>query len=164
MSSAPQHRIFTTSFAAVYPLYLAKLERKGRSRDELDAVICWLTGLNEAELAHHLATGSTFAAFFADACLPEAAVTIRGVVCGVRVGRPLDAKDSLPRQACRRTRQRPSIEQGVAQLRLPLRQTKQRFQANAFFKRSLTLGNHPRIELVTIHQARFAPDRRYSIY
>jgi hypothetical protein len=49
------HRIFTTSVASVYPLYRAKIEKKGRTRDELDAVICWLTGYHEAELDRHLA-------------------------------------------------------------------------------------------------------------
>jgi hypothetical protein len=71
--------------ASVYPLYLAKVERKGRSRDELDAAIRWLTGFDDAELGTHLADGSTFADFFADARLPAEATRITGVVCGVRV-------------------------------------------------------------------------------
>ncbi|HWI30612.1 MAG TPA: DUF2200 domain-containing protein [Microbacterium sp.] len=78
-------RIFTTSFAAVYPLYVTKVERKGRTRDELDQVIEWLTGFDEAALARHLAEGSTFATFFADAALNPRASSITGVVCGVRV-------------------------------------------------------------------------------
>lgn len=80
-----QHKIFTTSFAAVYPLYLAKVERKGRSQAELDAVILWLTGFDETELARHLAAGTTFTDFFAKAQLPTAVAKITGVVCGVRV-------------------------------------------------------------------------------
>jgi hypothetical protein len=62
VSASPGHRIFTTSVASVYPLYLAKLERKGRSRSELDEVIGWLTGFDAAALAQHLAAGTTFGA------------------------------------------------------------------------------------------------------
>lgn len=79
------HRIFTTSVAAVYPLYLAKVEKKGRTRAELDAAILWLTGLDEAGLAHHLAAETSFEAFFAAVCLNPAAERITGTVCGVRV-------------------------------------------------------------------------------
>jgi hypothetical protein len=79
------HRIFTMTVASVYPLYLAKIERKGRARDELDTVIRWLTGYDEVELERHLATGSTFADFFAAARLNDNAAQITGVVCGVRV-------------------------------------------------------------------------------
>jgi hypothetical protein len=78
-------RIFTTSVSSVYPLYLAKVERKGRSQAELDEVIRWLTGFDDAELAHHLHAGSTFEAFFADARLNPNAELITGTVCGVRV-------------------------------------------------------------------------------
>jgi hypothetical protein len=85
MTEARPHRIFTTAVAAVYPLYLAKLERKGRTRAELDAVIAWLTGFDAAELAAHLAAGTTFAEFFAAARLNPHATLITGVVCGVRV-------------------------------------------------------------------------------
>ena len=79
------HRFFTTPVATVYPLYLAKVERKGRTRDELDAVICWLTGYDEAGLGRHLAAGTTFADFFAGAHMNPNAALITGVVCGVRV-------------------------------------------------------------------------------
>ena len=71
--------------ASVYPLYLAKVEKKGRTRQELDAVIRWLTGFNEAELERHLAAGTTFEDFFAAARLNPNAGLITGVVCGVRV-------------------------------------------------------------------------------
>jgi hypothetical protein len=71
--------------ASVYPLYLAKVERKGRTRDELDAVIRWLTGYDESDLGRHLAAGTTFADFFAGARLNPDAGRITGVVCGVRV-------------------------------------------------------------------------------
>ena len=79
------HRIFTTPFAAVYPHYVAKVEKKQRTRAELDQVNSWLTGFDEAALREHLAAGSTFEAFFAAAQLHPNAELIAGVVCGVRV-------------------------------------------------------------------------------
>ena len=79
------HRIFSMPFASVYPLYLAKVERKGRTKDELDAVIRWLTGYDQSGLDQHLAAGTTFEAFFAGAHLNPNAALITGVVCGVRV-------------------------------------------------------------------------------
>jgi hypothetical protein len=79
------HRIFTTSFAAVYPLYVAKVERKGRTKADVDEVIEWLTGFDEAQLSRHLTDGTTFEEFFADAQLNPNASLITGVVCGVRV-------------------------------------------------------------------------------
>ena len=85
MSTATGHRIFSTTVAAVYPLYLAKVEKKGRTQDELDAVIRWLTSFDEAELERHLADGTTFADFFAMARLNPDAGLITGVICGVRV-------------------------------------------------------------------------------
>jgi hypothetical protein len=78
-------RIFTTSFASVYPLYVAKVEKKGRTKTELDQVIRWLTGFDEPALGQHLADGATFEDFFADAHLYPNATLITGVVCGVRV-------------------------------------------------------------------------------
>jgi len=85
MSTTAGHRIFSMTVASVYPLYLAKLERKGRTQAELDAVIGWLTGFSEAELERHLADGTTFAEFFAQSRLNPDAGRITGVVCGVRV-------------------------------------------------------------------------------
>jgi hypothetical protein len=79
------HRFFTMTVASVYPLYLAKVERKGRTRDELDAVIFWLTGYDEAELGRHLAAGTTFADFFAGARMNPGVALITGLICGVRV-------------------------------------------------------------------------------
>lgn len=79
------HRIFATSFSSVYELYVKKVERKGRSRDELDAARCWLTGFSEVELADQISTGKTIQKFFADARLNPNANSITGVVCGVRV-------------------------------------------------------------------------------
>jgi hypothetical protein len=80
-----QHRIFTTSVADVYPHYVAKVERKGRTKDELDEAITWLTGFDEVTFQRHLANRTTFEAFFADAPMNPNASSIKGVVCGVRV-------------------------------------------------------------------------------
>ena len=88
-------RIFTTSVASVYPHYVNKVERKGRTVAELDEVIRWLTGFDEAELRAHLERETTFADFFAAAHLNPAAETIKGVVCGVRVE---EVEDPLMRQ------------------------------------------------------------------
>jgi hypothetical protein len=85
VSGSAGHRIFAMPVASVYPLYLAKVERKGRTQHELDSVIRWLTGYSEAELERCLADGTTFADFFAAACLHDNAALITGVVCGVRV-------------------------------------------------------------------------------
>ena len=73
------------SFASVYPLYLAKVEKKGRTQAELDEVIEWLTGFDESRLRGHLEAGTTFQDFFADADLNPSASLITGVICGVRV-------------------------------------------------------------------------------
>ncbi len=78
-------RIFTDPVASVYPLYVAKLERKGRTQAELDEVITWLTGFDRATLQHHLDAGTTFADFFAAATLNPNASAITGSVCGVKV-------------------------------------------------------------------------------
>ena len=78
-------RIFTVSFASVYPHYVTKVERKGRTKAELDRVIEWLTGFDEASLGAHLEAGTTFEDFFAAASLHPLASSITGTVCGVRV-------------------------------------------------------------------------------
>jgi hypothetical protein len=79
------HRIFGTPFAAVYPLYLAKVERKGRTKAELDAVVEWFTGFDDAALARQIESEATFEQFFAAAELNPAVTRITGLVCGVRV-------------------------------------------------------------------------------
>ena len=80
------HRIYTTSFASVYPLYVAKAEKKGRTKAEVDEVLRWLTGLSQAELDDHIARKTDFETFFAQApALNPARAEIKGVVCGVRV-------------------------------------------------------------------------------
>ena len=78
-------RIFQTSFASVYPHYVAKVEKKGRTEPELHEVIEWLTGFDEAALQEHLAAGTTFEEFFAAARLNPQASSITGSICGVRV-------------------------------------------------------------------------------
>src|SRR5258708_40078873 len=81
-----KHRIYTTSFASVYPHYVANAERKGREKTEVDDIICWLTGFNKDELDSHLAKKSDFETFFAQAPqLNPARSMIKGVVCGIRV-------------------------------------------------------------------------------
>jgi hypothetical protein len=84
-SASAAQRVYSMTVAGVYPLYLAKVEKKGRSQDELDAVIRWLTGYSEDELSGHLAAGTTFADFFAGAHLNPNVTLITGTVCGVRV-------------------------------------------------------------------------------
>ena len=79
------HRIYKVSFASVYPLYLAKVEKKGRTRAELDEVLRWLTGFDEAELTRHLEAHTNFEDLFAASRLHPNAPMITGVVCGVRV-------------------------------------------------------------------------------
>jgi hypothetical protein len=81
-----KHRIFTTSFASVYPLYVAKAEKKGRKKSEVDAVICWLTGYSQRELEGQLKKQTDFETFFKEAPqLNPSRTLIKGVVCGVRV-------------------------------------------------------------------------------
>ena len=72
-------------FAKVYPLYLAKVERKGRSQAELDAVIRWLLQIDDAALARYVAAGTTFEELFAEVPLSPAAGKITGMICGIRV-------------------------------------------------------------------------------
>ena len=79
------HRVFTTSVASVYPHYVAKVEKKGRTKAELHEVIEWLTGFDGAELRRHLEDGTTFEEFFAAARLNPLASSITGTICGIRV-------------------------------------------------------------------------------
>jgi len=82
----PGHRIFAMPFAKVYPLYVKKAERKSRTKEEVDRVICWLTGYSHAGLKQQIEQGSDFERFFEKAPLlhPNSSL-IKGVVCGVRV-------------------------------------------------------------------------------
>ena len=86
MTTTTRHRIFTTSFASVYPLYVAKAERKGRTKAEVDEIILWLTGFSQDGLDAQLAGKSDFETFFAQApSLNPGRANITGTVCGVRV-------------------------------------------------------------------------------
>ncbi|HEX8390691.1 MAG TPA: DUF2200 domain-containing protein [Candidatus Saccharimonadales bacterium] len=79
-------RIYITSFASVYPFYVAKAEKKGRTKGEVDQIILWLTGYTEAELETQLTKQTTFETFFARAPrLNPSRKSIKGVICGVRV-------------------------------------------------------------------------------
>ncbi|MBU2069968.1 MAG: DUF2200 domain-containing protein [Gammaproteobacteria bacterium] len=81
-----EHRIFSMPFAQVYPLYVKKAERKNRTKDEVDQIICWLTGYNQAELQQQIEQQHDFATFFEQApAMHPNCVLIKGVVCGVRV-------------------------------------------------------------------------------
>lgn len=78
-------RVFTMSVASVYVHYVAKAERKGRTRADVDEVTRWLTGFSQSELEAHLAAGTTFEDFFAAAHLNPEATKITGLICGMRV-------------------------------------------------------------------------------
>ena len=81
-----KHRIYTTSVASVYPHYVAKAGKKGRTKAEVHEIIRWLTGYGQDALEARLADGADFETFFADAPRPNPArAAIKGVVCGVRV-------------------------------------------------------------------------------
>lgn len=81
-----KHRIFTTPVANVYPYYIAKAEKKGRTKSEVDAIICWLTGYSLKQLEAQLKKQTDFETFFAKAPKPNPARTaITGVICGVRI-------------------------------------------------------------------------------
>ena len=90
-----RHRIFTTAFAKVYPMYVQKAERKGRTKDEVDQVVCWLTGFSRAQLQERIHRQNDFETFFAQApAMHPNAALIKGLVCGVRVE---DVEDPLMR-------------------------------------------------------------------
>jgi hypothetical protein len=81
-----KHRIYTTSVASVYPHYLAKAEKKGRTKAELDEIIRWLTSYSQVQLEERLANKTDFETFFAQAPrLNPARSAIKGVICGVRI-------------------------------------------------------------------------------
>ena len=92
---ANNERVKRMPFAALYPSYVTKVERKGRTSDELDAAIRWLTGFDQADFEGHLAAGTTVREFFEAADLHPNAATITGVVCGVRIA---DIADPLMRR------------------------------------------------------------------
>lgn len=80
------HRIFRVPFASVYPLYIAKAEKKGRTKQEVDDIVCWLTGYTPAQLQQVLEQQTDFETFFREApALNPARSLIKGTVCGIRV-------------------------------------------------------------------------------
>lgn len=86
MNNKNNQRVFGMKFADVYPLYVQKAERKNRRKEEVDQVICWLTGYNQAGLRQQIEKGNDFQTFFAQApALNPNRSLIKGVVCGVRV-------------------------------------------------------------------------------
>jgi hypothetical protein len=91
-----KHRIYTMSFASVYPLYIAKAKKKGRTKKEVDEIIFWLTGYNQKKLETQLEKQTDFETFFAKAPkLNPKRNLITGVICGVRIE---DIKDPLMRE------------------------------------------------------------------
>jgi hypothetical protein len=91
-----KHRIFTTPFANVYPYYVAKAEKKGRTKAEVDAIICWLTGYTQRGLEAQLKKETDFETFFQKAPQMNPSRTlIKGVVCGIRVE---EVEDPLMRE------------------------------------------------------------------
>ena len=92
-----KHRIYTMTFSSVYPHYVAKAEKKDRTKAEVDTIIRWLTGYTQRQLASHLKKQTNFETFFNEAPqLNPSRSLIKGVVCGVRVE---DVEDPLMREA-----------------------------------------------------------------
>jgi hypothetical protein len=92
----PRQKVFAIQFASVHPLYVQKAERKGRTEDEVDQVICWLTGYDRAGLREQIERRSDLETFFAEApAIHPNAPLIKGVVCGIRVE---DIEDPLMRK------------------------------------------------------------------
>ena len=82
----PKHHIFAMKFAKVYPLYVQKAERKNRTKEEVDRIICWLTGYSQAGLQQQIKQENDFETFFAQApTIHPNSSLIKGVVCGIRV-------------------------------------------------------------------------------
>lgn len=95
-NSSKKHRIYTMSFARVYPMYIAKVERKGRTKLEVDKIICWLTGYTQKKFEGQLKKEVDFETFFSDAPkLNPMRKLISGVICGVRIE---EIKDPLMRE------------------------------------------------------------------
>lgn len=79
------YRIFKMPFAGVYPHYIAKAEKKGRTKEEVDAIITWLTGYSADAIQHHIDQKTDFETFFANASIHPNACLIKGLICGYRV-------------------------------------------------------------------------------
>jgi hypothetical protein len=80
-----KERLYKTSFGSVYPYYIAKAEKKGRTKAEADQIICWLTGYSQEELESHIEKQTDFEDFYGQARLNPSRSQITGVICGVRV-------------------------------------------------------------------------------
>ena len=92
----PRHRIFEMPFSTIYPLYVQKAERKGRTKDDVDRIMCWLTGYDTPGLQQQIEQKNDLETFFAQApAIHPNSALIKGVVCGVRVE---DIDDPLMRQ------------------------------------------------------------------
>ncbi|MFV8781055.1 DUF2200 domain-containing protein [Microbulbifer sp. SA54] len=92
----PTHKIFAMPFSRIYPMYVQKAERKGRTQDEVDRIICWLTGYDQTGLQQQIEQGNDVSTFFAQApSIHPKCILIKGVVCGVRVE---DVEDPLMRK------------------------------------------------------------------
>lgn len=86
MDNKSNERMYKMKFAEVYPLYVKKVERKSRTKAEVDQIIFWLTGYNETELQQQIQQGSSFESFFAQApAMNPNCSQIKGVICGIRV-------------------------------------------------------------------------------
>jgi hypothetical protein len=83
--TASKHRVYTMSFASVYPLYVEKAEKKGRSKKEVDEIIRWLTGYSQKELGAEIKKKTDLETFYAKARMNPSRALIKGVICGVRV-------------------------------------------------------------------------------
>lgn len=95
----PRMKIGEMKFAKVYPMYVQKVERKGRSKDELDAAICWLTGYDQSGMADQIARETDFTTFFAEAPqIHPNSEQITGVICGIRVENIEDPVEQRVRQ------------------------------------------------------------------
>ena len=94
-NTTQNHKIYTMAFATVYPLYIKKVERKGRTKAEVDEVICWLTGYDKKGLQKQLDKKNSFETFFEEApCMNPNVSLIKGVICGYRIE---DIEDPLMR-------------------------------------------------------------------
>ncbi len=80
-----KHRLYATSFASVYPCYIAKVERKGRTKSEVDEIIRWLTGSTQKQFEAELKKGTDFENFYGKAKMNPLRTQIKGVICGVRI-------------------------------------------------------------------------------
>jgi hypothetical protein len=91
-----KHRVYAMSFASIYPFYVSKAQKKGRTKKEVDEIIRWLTGYSQKELESHLKIKTDFETFIAEApCLNPSRALIKGVICGVRVE---DIKEATMRE------------------------------------------------------------------